>query len=142
MPSEQWKGIIAVSRGGLVPGALLARELGIRHVTINKDLNKTYDGKPVSLSDRDITVTGSTGMVSFTWEKKNGSLWEVLASAPSEAGTYRVSVQVEADKNHEAADSDKKEFRIQKSQTAKLWWFNDVTIGICHLSVLLLKSSV
>jgi xanthine phosphoribosyltransferase len=31
MPSEQWKGIIAVSRG-LVPGALLARELGIRHV--------------------------------------------------------------------------------------------------------------
>ncbi len=30
MPSEQWKGIIAVSRGGLVPGALLARELGIR----------------------------------------------------------------------------------------------------------------
>lgn len=88
-------------------------------VSINKDLNKTYDGKPVSLSDRDITVTGSTGMVSFTWEKKNGSLWEVLASAPSEAGTYRVSVQVEADKNHEAADSDKKEFRIQKSQTAK-----------------------
>lgn len=88
-------------------------------VSINKDLNKTYDGKTVSLSDRDITVTGSTGMVSFTWEKKNGSLWEVLASAPSEAGTYRVSVQVEADKNHEAADSDKKEFRIQKSQTAK-----------------------
>lgn len=32
MPTEQWKGIIAVSRGGLVPGALLARELGIRHV--------------------------------------------------------------------------------------------------------------
>ena len=32
MNSEQWKGIIAVSRGGLVTGALLARELGIRHV--------------------------------------------------------------------------------------------------------------
>ena len=27
MPSEQWKGIIAVSRGGLVPGALLALSL-------------------------------------------------------------------------------------------------------------------
>ncbi|RCA08336.1 xanthine phosphoribosyltransferase, partial [Klebsiella pneumoniae] len=25
LPVEQWKGIIAVSRGGLVPGALLAR---------------------------------------------------------------------------------------------------------------------
>lgn len=32
MPAEQWQGIIAVSRGGLVPGALLARELGIRYV--------------------------------------------------------------------------------------------------------------
>jgi len=32
LPAEQWKGIIAVSRGGLVPSAILARELEIRHV--------------------------------------------------------------------------------------------------------------
>lgn len=32
LPSNQWRGIIAVSRGGLVPAAILARELGIRHV--------------------------------------------------------------------------------------------------------------
>ncbi|MGP4123442.1 MAG: xanthine phosphoribosyltransferase [Sodalis sp. (in: enterobacteria)] len=32
MPTDQWKGIIAVSRGGLVPCALLARELSIRYV--------------------------------------------------------------------------------------------------------------
>ncbi|UJF18831.1 xanthine phosphoribosyltransferase [Vibrio sp. SS-MA-C1-2] len=32
LPVEQWKGIIAVSRGGLVPAAILARELGIRYV--------------------------------------------------------------------------------------------------------------
>ncbi|WP_392565283.1 xanthine phosphoribosyltransferase [Utexia brackfieldae] len=32
MPAEQWKGIIAVSRGGLVPAALIARELGVRYV--------------------------------------------------------------------------------------------------------------
>jgi xanthine phosphoribosyltransferase len=32
LPAEQWKGIIAVSRGGLVPASLLARELGIRYV--------------------------------------------------------------------------------------------------------------
>lgn len=32
LPVEQWKGIIAVSRGGLVPAALMARELGIRYV--------------------------------------------------------------------------------------------------------------
>lgn len=27
MPAEQWKGILGVSRGGLVPAAILAREL-------------------------------------------------------------------------------------------------------------------
>lgn len=32
LPAEQWKGIIAVSRGGLVPAAILARELSIRYV--------------------------------------------------------------------------------------------------------------
>ncbi|MBL4830689.1 MAG: xanthine phosphoribosyltransferase [Aliivibrio sp.] len=32
LPAEQWKGIIAVSRGGLVPAAILARELNIRYV--------------------------------------------------------------------------------------------------------------
>ncbi|MEG3109633.1 MULTISPECIES: xanthine phosphoribosyltransferase [Pantoea] len=32
LPVEQWTGIIAVSRGGLVPASLLARELGIRYV--------------------------------------------------------------------------------------------------------------
>ena len=32
LPASQWKGIIAVSRGGLFPAAFLARELGIRHI--------------------------------------------------------------------------------------------------------------
>lgn len=32
LPADQWQGIIAVSRGGLAPAAVLARELGIRHV--------------------------------------------------------------------------------------------------------------
>lgn len=32
LPAEQWKGIIAVSRGGLVPAAIIARELNIRLV--------------------------------------------------------------------------------------------------------------
>lgn len=32
LPASQWTGIIAVSRGGLVPAALLARELNIRYV--------------------------------------------------------------------------------------------------------------
>ena len=32
LPASQWKGIIAVSRGGLFPAAVIARELGIRLV--------------------------------------------------------------------------------------------------------------
>lgn len=30
LPNTRWKGIVAVTRGGLVPAALIARELGIR----------------------------------------------------------------------------------------------------------------
>lgn len=32
LPASQWKGIIAVSRGGLVPASILARELNLRLV--------------------------------------------------------------------------------------------------------------
>lgn len=32
LPADQWKGIIAVTRGGLVPAAILARELNIRYI--------------------------------------------------------------------------------------------------------------
>ncbi len=32
MPASQWKGIIAVTRGGLFPAAVLARELNLRHI--------------------------------------------------------------------------------------------------------------
>lgn len=32
LPASQWKGIIAVSRGGLVPACILARELNVRLV--------------------------------------------------------------------------------------------------------------
>lgn len=32
LPASQWKGILAVSRGGLFPAAVLARELNIRYV--------------------------------------------------------------------------------------------------------------
>ena len=32
LPASQWKGIIAVSRGGLFPAVVLARELGLRHI--------------------------------------------------------------------------------------------------------------
>lgn len=45
MPFEQWKGIIAVSRGGLVLGALLARELGICYVDTVCIFSYDYDNQ-------------------------------------------------------------------------------------------------
>jgi xanthine phosphoribosyltransferase len=42
LPAEQWKGIIAVTRGGLVPAGILARELNIRY--IDTVCIASYDG--------------------------------------------------------------------------------------------------
>lgn len=45
-PEAPWKAILAISRGGLVPGAIVARELNIRVVdTISV---KTYEHKSIS----------------------------------------------------------------------------------------------
>ncbi len=32
LPAKQWKGVIAISRGGLIPAAIIARELNLRLV--------------------------------------------------------------------------------------------------------------
>lgn len=76
LPAEQWKGIIAVSRGGLVPAAILARELGIRCVdtlcisSYDHDHQRelkvlkfaTGDGEGFIVVD-DLVDTGSTAKV-------------------------------------------------------------------------------
>jgi xanthine phosphoribosyltransferase len=50
-----WKGIIAVSRGGLVPAAVVARELDIRVVeTISIVSYKSDDGNPEQADDVEI----------------------------------------------------------------------------------------
>lgn len=76
LPAEQWRGIVAVSRGGLVPAAIIARELNIRVVdsvcvssydhqsqrdeaTILKDVNATEDGEGFLVID-DLVDTGNT----------------------------------------------------------------------------------
>ncbi|WP_278361323.1 xanthine phosphoribosyltransferase [Idiomarina abyssalis] len=76
LPAEQYKGIIAVSRGGLVPAALVARELNIRVVDcvavssydhteqrddlqVMKDVTATTDGEGFLVVD-DLVDTGNT----------------------------------------------------------------------------------
>ncbi|UDG81191.1 Xanthine phosphoribosyltransferase [Candidatus Hartigia pinicola] len=76
LPVNQWSGIIAVSRGGLIPGALLARELGIRYVDtlcissydhdnlreLNVIKRVESDGKGFIIID-DLVDTGGTAKV-------------------------------------------------------------------------------
>lgn len=76
LPAEQWQGIIAVSRGGLVPAAILARELNLRLVDVvslssyehqthqqqlvmHKDVSATADGEGFLVID-DLVDTGNT----------------------------------------------------------------------------------
>ncbi|MDV6315422.1 xanthine phosphoribosyltransferase [Idiomarina sp. HP20-50] len=76
LPAEQYKGIIAVSRGGLVPAAIVARELNIRVVDcvavssydhteqrddlqVMKDVTATDDGEGFLVVD-DLVDTGNT----------------------------------------------------------------------------------
>ncbi|HAS16073.1 MULTISPECIES: xanthine phosphoribosyltransferase [Idiomarina] len=76
LPAEQYKGIIAVSRGGLVPAAIVARELNIRVVDcvavssydhteqrddlqVMKDVTATTDGEGFLVVD-DLVDTGNT----------------------------------------------------------------------------------
>ncbi|AAO26959.1 xanthine-guanine phosphoribosyltransferase [Buchnera aphidicola str. Bp (Baizongia pistaciae)] len=76
LPVNQWKGIIAVSRGGLIPSALLARELNIRFVdTIcvsSYDHNRLRDLKILKYAAGnssqiiivdDLVDTGGTGKI-------------------------------------------------------------------------------
>ncbi|MCK7460059.1 xanthine phosphoribosyltransferase [Idiomarina aminovorans] len=76
LPAEQYKGIIAVSRGGLVPAAIIARELNVRVVDciavssydhteqrddlqVMKDVSATTDGDGFLVVD-DLVDTGNT----------------------------------------------------------------------------------
>lgn len=74
LPAEQWKGIIAITRGGMVPAAIIARELNIRWVdtlcvasydkqnqgelSLIKDAD-SQDGEGIILVD-DLVDTGKT----------------------------------------------------------------------------------
>ena len=76
-------------------------------------MDKTYDKEFVS--NPEVTKTGSTEDLNFKWYKKNtGENWEELASAPVNAGTYKVLASVTFDDNYNGA-TDEKEFIIKKA---------------------------
>lgn len=54
LPAEQWQGVIAVSRGGLVPGAIIARELNLRvvdSVCVRSYDHQSQQAEPEMLKD-------------------------------------------------------------------------------------------
>ena len=81
------------------------------------DLNKTYDGNQVIVSDKLVNKTGSTGNVLFVFEKKEDDAWVSLSEAPSGAGTYRVKAILNEDDEYAIATSDPVEFTILKANS-------------------------
>ena len=91
--------------------------MGDSSITLHKDLNKTYDGQPIEISETDITVKGSTKPVTFIYEEKREDKWVTLESAPNEVGTYRVKIILAADEFYLSAEV-VKEFEITEVETA------------------------
>ncbi len=84
-------------------------------VSITANLNKTYDKTAVTATPA-VNKSGSTGAVTYKWErKKNATEWEEIASAPKEAGIYRVTASVAADNNYKGATSTS-EFTIAQAE--------------------------
>lgn len=94
----------------------------------NFNLDKTYDGKAVSISEKDYTVTNGAGDVTFLYQVKNGDTWSDIDSAPIKAGTYQVKAVVAENDNYKGAETDWKEFTIGKA-TPAYTLPTDLTVG-------------
>ena len=64
-------------------------------VTINKDLNKIYDNNPID--NATVDKTGSSGVVTFTYEVKKGDKWETYNGVPVSVGKYRITAHLAGD---------------------------------------------
>lgn len=83
-----------------------------------KSLDKVYDGK--AMADPEVSKIGSSGTVTFEWYVKEGESWVELQNAPTEVGSYKVSVLLAEDENYEAA-SIEKEFKITPKKVIVSW---------------------
>lgn len=83
------------------------------------NLNKTYDEKQVTIDvNEDVVTTGSTGNISFVYEENVNGTWQKLSSAPTSAGTYRVTANLDGDTNFNSASSQPLEFTISKADSS------------------------
>ena len=78
--------------------------------------DKVFDTNTVIVTEEQIEKTGSTGTVSFTFEKKVNDEWKTVET-PTEVGTYRVTATLAEDNNHTSATSKPLEFTITKANS-------------------------
>lgn len=92
------------------------------------NLDKTYDGKAVSISENAYTLTDGAGNVTFSYQVKNGDAWADVSDVPTNVGTYRVKAVVAENDNYKGAETDWKEFIIRKA-TPAYTLPNDLVVG-------------
>lgn len=83
-------------------------------IQITGEMDKVYDKAAVSTPA--VSVTGSQGAVTYTWYQKTADGgWTPLASAPVNAGEYKVRAEVAEDAAYGSAYAEK-EFTIEKAE--------------------------
>ena len=92
-------------------------------IQITGNLDMTYTGKPIE--NPSVSSTGSTGTVTFTYEKWNGSAWESYNGIPTDAGKYRVTALLAEDNSYSSAETTK-EFMISQATNS---WKDKLTIA-------------
>ena len=79
--------------------------------------DKVYDTNAIVVTKEHLEKTGSTGKVSFIFEKKVNDEWKNVET-PTEAGTYRVTANLAGNENYTSATSKPLEFTISKADSA------------------------
>ena len=68
-------------------------------IEVNKNLNKEYDGQPVSLTAEDYVIVGESTPVFAFYEQNTDGTWRALDAAPADAGTYKLIITLAASKH-------------------------------------------
>ena len=79
--------------------------------------DKVYDTNAIVVAEEHLEKTGSTGKVSFIFEKKVNDEWKNVET-PTKVGTYRVTANLAGDDNYTSATSKPLEFTISKDDSA------------------------
>ena len=95
----------------LIPNLL---DKGDTSISINKTLDASYTGNPVTVDESDLTVTGSDETLIIKYYQDKNGTWEEISSAPVNAGHYKVVIEVPENGFYNAGKLEQ-EFTISKA---------------------------